>query len=294
MSASAGVQGYETLTSALQQQRGALGRGLAPKPSATPAHLSRVLYIPPHGSSDLHLAVGADVSAEYKHAIRHARMDGSDVIGDAPMGSQLFMTRLGTMERPVVDADHGQARYVVDATLGDHGHVSATLRRCRGAGERGLSATISTADFQLTATHAIDVTASFPTTSSAGTTRHPLFTLKPHGGARRLQWQIDPRQDGPLRYTLVETRGEEEPCSEPKTIRAIYHHIRQGASLSMRSSEGVVLVPEDDGDETELLVVASLLGLLWRVRGLEVRPPPVDQAPHGGKPTFLQRLLGRK
>lgn len=129
MSAFAGAQGYENLSSAQQQERSAaniLDRGLARKPSVTPTQLSRVLYIPPHHNLEFHIGI-YNVSAEYKHAIGHAPMGGSDIIGDALMGSRLFMTRLGTMKKPPIDIEDSKVHYAIDANIGAN-EVMVTVR----------------------------------------------------------------------------------------------------------------------------------------------------------------------
>lgn len=55
-------------------------------------------------------------------------------------------------------------------------------------------------------------------------------------------------------------------------IRAIYTNVGQGFSLSQPSSEGALLLQDDLDPELEAVVVASLLGLLWRVRGEGAKP----------------------
>ncbi|KAF7551138.1 hypothetical protein G7046_g7801 [Stylonectria norvegica] len=303
MSASAGVQGYENLGIAQQRDRGsaaALDNGVARQPSATPSHLSRVLYIPLHNGSEFHLQI-QDVSAEYKHCIGYAPMGGSDIIGDALMGSRLFITRLGTMKKPKIDIKGNEGLYAIDSKVDIDGG-SATVSKTE-AGVQDPNVTIcvsnSTVDFKLVADREIDIIASFPvpdTTSSVGTARHPFFTFTPDDNSRKLQWQTNPATDGPLRYTLVELEySTEDSVHAPKAdnVRAIYHHIGQGPSLSMRSSEGVLLLPEDQVDNasmTEGVVLASLIGLLWRVRGIEVKPH-VDIVAPDGKQSFLQRLF---
>ncbi|KUI52788.1 hypothetical protein VP1G_00289 [Cytospora mali] len=128
---------------------------------------------------------------------------------------------------------------------------------------------------------------------------------------RTLQWQIHPVEHGLLRYTLVElprraavdddrwwedskevdgwggetkrTRksrdsDEEKPpycASERKNehlIRAIYHNVGLGFCLSQPFSEGALLLQNDLDPEFEAIIVASLLGLLWRARGEESKP----------------------
>ncbi|ROV93119.1 hypothetical protein VSDG_07369 [Cytospora chrysosperma] len=55
-------------------------------------------------------------------------------------------------------------------------------------------------------------------------------------------------------------------------IRAIYTNVGQGFSLSQPSSEGALLLQDDLDPELEAVIVASLLGLLWRVRGEGAKP----------------------
>ncbi|POS72441.1 hypothetical protein DHEL01_v209168 [Diaporthe helianthi] len=55
---------------------------------------------------------------------------------------------------------------------------------------------------------------------------------------------------------------------EPR-IRAIYHNVGLGFSLSQPFSEGVLLLQANLDPELEAIIVASLLGLLWRARGEE-------------------------
>ncbi|ROV88661.1 hypothetical protein VMCG_10331 [Cytospora schulzeri] len=55
-------------------------------------------------------------------------------------------------------------------------------------------------------------------------------------------------------------------------IRAIYHNVGLGFSLSQPFSEGALLLENDMDPEFEAVVVASLLGLLWRARGEECKP----------------------
>ncbi|KAM4058887.1 hypothetical protein HRG_008231 [Hirsutella rhossiliensis] len=112
MSAFGGVQGYETLTSARQQDR-RIAQGLARNPSKTPEHLTRVLYISPHGNQEFEMFVH-DISAEYHQTISQSPLGGSDIIGAAQMGSLLYRTRLGTMKRPTSDLS-STARYFVKA-----------------------------------------------------------------------------------------------------------------------------------------------------------------------------------
>jgi hypothetical protein len=79
-----------------------LGRRL----SETPKHLSRVLYFPRHGQDDndtYHLPV-YDISRRYKESI-----------ADTPVGSSLYIVKLGTMKSPRGDGtDNVDVAYLVD------------------------------------------------------------------------------------------------------------------------------------------------------------------------------------
>lgn len=126
---------------------------------------------------------------------------------------------------------------------------------------------------------------------------------------RTLQWQVHPVEHGLLRYTLVElgkdtpgsaaansatkdeenwweesaeeSKAKEDGADEEKVpyaatlekhehrIRAIYHNVGLGFSLSQPFSEGALLLQADLDPELEAIIVASLLGLLWRARGEE-------------------------
>lgn len=143
----------------------------------------------------------------------------------------------------------------------------------------------------------VGVATSFPfpaTISRYGSSRHPWFTFTVPSlldDERTFQWQAHPVEHGLLRYTLVEIPdiiassatsnddpdGKSPPFSAAKEgnenlIRAIYHNVGLGFCLSQPYSEGALLIQNDLDPELEALIVASLLGLLWRVRNEEVRP----------------------
>lgn len=133
----------------------------------------------------------------------------------------------------------------------------------------------------------VPVLTSYPipdTTTQAGTARHPYFSFSlPTDTSTVFQWQIHPLRHGALRYTLVAVDlrpGAAQPtenasssaadaAENPDQIIAIYHHIGLATNLFMGHSEGVLLLPaEGSHDATlEAVIVASLLGLLWRLRG---------------------------
>lgn len=155
----------------------------------------------------------------------------------------------------------------------------------------------------------IAVTTSFPvspTISKFGSSRHPWFTFTVPSlleKERTFQWQTHPVEHGLLRYTLVEipntvassagdgdgSDGNDIPFSAAKDdsqglIRAIYHNIGLGFCMSQPYSEGAVLLQNDLDPELEALVVASLLGFLWRVRNEEVRPRKNSKSEGGTLP----------
>ncbi|KYK60925.1 hypothetical protein DCS_02065 [Drechmeria coniospora] len=301
MSAFAGAQGYENLSSAQQRERNPFGHGLAPRPSAAPDHLSRVLHIPSRAASEPRLHVH-DVSAEYRHSIRHSPLGGGELIGDALMGSQLFFTRLSTMPEPTGDADDPKTLYSIDLG-GDETNPTLDLRRIQ-AEQNSARVTISlphaTDHVKLSLDKELDMTASFPladAASGAGSVPHSFFTLASPDGTKKWQWQVNPPVSGPLRYTLVEADdGDDEFSSRPDKVKAIYHHIGKGAPLSMRTGHGLLLLPASDADARstteELVVLASLLGLLWRVREMQVSKV-VDGVPCKENKSFLSRLLSK-
>lgn len=150
-----------------------------------------------------------------------------------------------------------------------------------------------------------------PTTSKFSASRNAWLTFTVPNlldDERTLQWQIHPVEQGMLRYTLVEiprdgnseqvrtrTPAEDEhpdatshlpfsashPDNEP-LIRAIYHNVGLGFSLSQPYSEGALWLQSDLDAELEALIVASLLGLLWRARGEENRPRKVSKSEASG------------
>lgn len=175
-----------------------------------------------------------------------------------------------------------------------------------------------------------------PTISKFGSSRNPWFTFTVPSlldEERTLQWQMHPVTQGMLRYTLVEiplgtqtatssgdgdAEGEKVPFSaaDPENehlIRAIYHNVGLGFSLAQPFSEGALLVQNDFDPELEALIVASLLGVLWRVRNEEGRPRKVSKSDGSGsakparkgstdegettspnKKKFFSKILGKK
>ena len=153
-----------------------------------------------------------------------------------------------------------------------------------------------------------------PSHTKLGVLTHPFFTLQIPDvfGFTTLEWRADPKQ-GPLRYSLyilppppeVVSGGSETPEQEAAQpiLRAIYHHNGLGISLSQGHSEGVLLVPEhkesnSNHSEWEGVIIASVLGLLWRLRnmnGSQGMPKSVSRQSRGdGAPSSTPKIIPRK
>lgn len=70
-----------------------------------------------------------------------------------------------------------------------------------------------------------------------------------------------------MRYTLVRCPAPQQELRD-SDIHAIYYHIGVGASLSLPYSEGILLLPASLSSAEDSVVVASTLGMLWRLREL--------------------------
>lgn len=263
--------------------------GLMPKPSGDGRGASEVSYLvdfePLERRKSLSSGpVGPTGAGTASAARRKSSLGGA--------GPALVVTH-GTVQRRALygGAEVGLTIPPPQAALAD-GEVAYTLTpRSTGAG--------------------IGVAASFPlepTVSRFGSSRNAWFTFTVPSlldGDRRLQWQVHPVEHGLLRYTLVELGGDTggggaagdednwwEETREEKSkgedgrgvacsaaeekhehrIRAIYHNVGLGFSLSQPFSEGALLLQDGLDPELEAIVVASLLGLLWRARGEESKP----------------------
>lgn len=105
----------------------------------------------------------------------------------------------------------------------------------------------------------------------------PWFTIASTESPKSYQWQIHPVEHGPLRYTLIElpSPGANSSAVEPENqrlIKAIYHNVGVGTSLVQPFSEGVLLLPKSNKDmdaDLETAIVTSLMGLLWKARGVQ-------------------------
>lgn len=300
------------------QYEARLGRRLR----LTPARLTdRILYVPLYDFRDAFAA-----------AVR-----------DDPIGSSRFKTSFGLMPKPAGDGRGAskEVAYLLDF-FGGPGVVTeeetkATVqRRMLGAGAQ-VGLTIppelpgSSSSQVEDGAVAFRLTPSSTTVSRLGATRHPWFTFTVPSlldEERTFQWQIHPVAHGLLRYTLVELPGQQTTVASSSSssdettipfsatqednqgrIRAIYHNVGLGFCLSSQPhSEGAVLLQGDLGPELEALVVASLVGLLWRVRNeTTTTTRPRGRKPStsvgesgdvpsqgGGKKKLFGKILGRK
>ncbi|KAK1479605.1 hypothetical protein CCUS01_04734 [Colletotrichum cuscutae] len=279
------VQLAEVFDCALDQR---LGRHLAP----TPAHLTRVVYVPNHKDITTHLPL-YDYNENYDKAVKKE-----------PIGSSKYKLGLAMMRRPLGDGTDAQVRYLVNFQQGLEGVAATVERRVPSHDGEIVSLHIPADDngnFRV-APHSMEqdlqlaVTSSFPVPdtkmhAAANPVRHPWFTISQtsRDGSitvpSNLEWQARPTEDGTLRYTLIDTEAELSG-GEP-AIHAIYHHVGIGFALPNDYSEGILLLSEDLSGEAEALAIATLLGVLRQTRSIN-QPPPRPR-----KKSLVKRVLGK-
>ncbi|GFF53230.1 transcription factor kayak [Aspergillus udagawae] len=272
-----------------------LGRQL----STTPEHLSRVLYIPRHDGTTSHLPL-YDVSSQYFEAIGDApigsskyavclgmmkrpRGDGTDHV---PVAYIVNFTAgdkdkvVGTVEYRVQPdstvTENAEVELYVSRQSQYNTHIANALRTIGNADEEACSIKFNSDGAQRIDPVAVGVSYPIPpSVTKVGTVKHPYFHFRMPFESKMAQfeWQVHPVEHGPLRYTLVRMPGEEttdESSAEPEAdVHAIYHHIGLGVSMSVPHSEGVLLLPPCTDPKSEAIIVASVLGMLRRVRGLD-------------------------
>lgn len=91
---------------------------------------------------------------------------------------------------------------------------------------------------------------------------YPYFTLSSPDKKHAFQWQILPDTLGKLGYILIDTTIE----SEEPIVLAIYHHAGIEPEMPHRYTEGMLLLPEKSAVFDDTVIVASLFGLLWKIR----------------------------
>ncbi|KAG5961588.1 hypothetical protein E4U58_004189 [Claviceps cyperi] len=314
---------YEFLGLSQQSDRSLyadLDSGLGRNPSALPVHLSRVLYVPEHSTFNLSLY---DAREPFQQAVSVSPFGGEHLIGRPLIGSRLFKTRVNTMDREKV-MQSGAPRYVIEldgdrvedgvdisATMREHASVSDSVDR---TAKINIHLPMSTDGFSLTIkdsketegqTQHIAISATYPlqsVRSKAGIIRFPFFAFSLDEKCIHYEWQIHPLDHGMLRYTLFQlpshppvSGGNVAPPREypdAETI-AIYHHLGQENSLFRRTSEGVLLLPGPEMPALlEMVTVASLLVLLWKIR--DTAREGLERELRPKKRSLTERLFGAK
>ncbi|KAG6023177.1 hypothetical protein E4U40_004108 [Claviceps sp. LM458 group G5] len=316
---------YEFLGLSQQSDRSLyadLDSGLGRNPSALPTQLSRVLYIPEHSSLNLSLY---DAREPFQQAVYASPFGSEHLVGRPLIGSRFFKTRVNTMDREKV-MQSGAPCYVVKLDsecdrIEDGVDISATMRAHASVSDAVDSTTkinikvpMSTDGFSLTFENSkqtehqiqhIAISATYPLQSvhsKAGILRFPFFAFSLDENSIGYEWQIHPLDHGMLRYTLFQlpshspaSGGNVAPPREypdAETI-AIYHHLGHENSLFRPTSEGVLLLPGPEMSPLlEMVTVASLLVLLWRIRS--TAREGLGKEPQPKKRSLAERLFGAR
>ncbi|KAG6112940.1 hypothetical protein E4U13_004057 [Claviceps humidiphila] len=314
---------YEFLGLSQQRDRSLyadLDSGLGRNPSALPTHLSRVLYVPEHSTLNLSLY---DAQETFQQAVYVSPFGSEHLVGKPLIGSRLFKTRVNTMDREKV-MQSGAPRYVVELDgdrIKDGVNIFATMRAHASVSDGVDSTTkinikvpMSTDGFSLIIknsketedqTQHIAISATYPLQSvhsKAGIIRFPFFAFSLDEKSICYEWQIHPLDHGMLRYTLFQlpshppaSGGNVAPPREypdAETI-AIYHHLGHENSLFRPTSEGVLLLPGPEMPALlEMVTVASLLVLLWKIRDTAREGP--EKEPRPKKRSLAEKLFGAK
>lgn len=275
-----------------------------------PSHNDKITHLPIYDfTSDFKEAVKDDPigSSRFKTSFGLMHKPIGDGRGSSKVSYLLDFEPLES-RKPISNPELGQRRksslglLVTKATvqrrmLGASAEVGLTISPTPFPGSQTEDGTVAYSMTPSSTTTDINVTMSFPipaTISRFGSSRHPWFTFTVPSlldDERTFQWQIHPVEHGLLRYTLVEipattastvnhmqdTDDKGIPFSASKEenedmILAIYHNVGLGFCLSQPYSEGALLLQNGLEPELEALLVASLLGLLWKVRNEEIQP----------------------
>ncbi|KAG6061408.1 hypothetical protein E4U17_001771 [Claviceps sp. LM77 group G4] len=317
---------YEFLGLSQQSDRSLyadLDSGLGRNPSALPTHLSRVLYIPEHSTLNLSLY---DARESFQQAVYVSPFGSEHLVGRPLIGSRFFKTRVNTMDREKI-MQSGAPHYVVELDsecdrIEGGVDISATMRAHASVSDAVDSTTkiniqvpMSTDGFSLTLEHSkqiydqiqhIAISATYPLQSvhsKAGIIRFPFFAFSLDENSMSYEWQIHPLDHGMLRYTLFRLPSH-SPASggnvapppreypDAETI-AIYHHLGHENSLFRPTSEGVLLLPGPEMSALlEMVTVASLLVLLWRIRS--TAREGLGKEPQPKKRSLAEKLFGAR
>ncbi|GFF65676.1 hypothetical protein CNMCM6936_008796 [Aspergillus lentulus] len=196
------------------------------------SQLPRVLYIPCHSDTTSHLA------------LYHTSSWWIEATGDgAPLA---YTVKFTTRDNGIIV---GKLEYHVqpDPTVADKALVEIDSAQPTDPVAIGISYPIPLLE------------------SQGGTAKLPYFHFRMPSGTEMTQfdWQVQPVEHEPLRYTLMRRSVDE---TETKAeIHATYHH----RSTRLSHSEGIFLLPPCTDPRSEAMVVASVLGMLWRLRFLD-------------------------
>ncbi|KAL5363068.1 hypothetical protein BJX96DRAFT_155119 [Aspergillus floccosus] len=306
-----GLTGWEIHSARAQEDR-SRRPGIG---STAPEHLTRAFYIPHHDESTSRLSV-YDISSQYREAV-----------GQSAIGSARYILSLGRMPKP--HANGGASVYNVDFTdvdsdaadlksisvvpsppIQSHVEANVTIETARDKAsviraKREQGNTVLVAEnTAMSMSYPIP-----PTTIKDGFRRnvfeHPYFAFQiPGQDSPSLEWQIHPALHGRLRYSLVQIPPAQSSAApagsgEPpgNDIFAIYHHIGEGVSLPLPYSEGILLLSSDMDAATETNLVASVFGMLWRLRRLCNTGKGIgtdSKSPSKGRFGLMKGLLNRK
>ncbi|CEJ54856.1 hypothetical protein PMG11_01145 [Penicillium brasilianum] len=298
--------GFEVVTARNQEERSSgLGKGSPP-----PSHLTKILYIPHHEEGTSHVSV-AEVTAQYKESVK-----------ERGMGSASYVVALGRMPKPQAGGtepatEENEVLYNVDfkdAAL----HLKSVASSSSAGSLVEANVTMESAENKAALIRlksqekdsverpedtAISMSISYPIPPISIRKRvyvYPYFAFQIPGEDKTyLEWQIHPVSQGRLRYTLVRVPQKHETVegaapSIPldKDFLAVYHHVGDTVSLPLPTSEGVLLISPDMNPETEAIVVASVLGLLWQLR--QISTTGIQPGADRKVSKFIKRLLHKK
>ncbi|KPM42930.1 hypothetical protein AK830_g3597 [Neonectria ditissima] len=239
--------------------------------SAPPAHLSRVLFLPKHNSKVTHLPV-----YEFTDAYRQA-------VKDAPLGSSLYKINMMFMSRPRGDGTDADVRFFVDVTT-DKSRVAIEERSM--ATKQGSTATITLpTEQQEDSVLTVPGLGVFHVRASAnlqsgtdesgrpsapGFRQYPALTME-SSDEPGTQWNVRSEDSSSLCYFLTESSVNERGERTQLRTHAIYHYAGSNTHHPVDHSEGVLLVPDSEDSQNQVISVALVFLLLWHMRELDTQ-----------------------
>ncbi|POS79794.1 hypothetical protein DHEL01_v201799 [Diaporthe helianthi] len=267
-----------------------------PAPDQLRADACRALYIPKHNGNTKGVL-----------SIHGFTYDYHDKLRDENIGSDKWIYTLSLMGKPHrYDTDSGEVAYLVqveDCSKAAENQV-IKLKKMNPSVQETISLLLPTNVSEpftftsslsgvstVTMSHRVPPIVTGVTTEAQLGYPAPWFTITSTNSPTSYQWQIHPVEHGPLRYTLIELPLADHDVSavQPESqhlIKAIYHNVGVGSSMGQPFSEGVLLLPAGKimDAEFEAVVVTSLIGLLWKVRGMEMVQLGVAGAEQSARP----------